>query len=92
MRTSDKSSDIPPEFIGQAQLSIALPLLVLVKVLAKHILDDLARHAGLRLSHMLLSDRSGYHLCGCENDQTWDFSDTRRHPHSPLCSNSPASL
>lgn len=47
--------------------------LLLVNVLAKYILDDLARHASLRQSHMLLLDRTGYYLRGFENDQAWGF-------------------
>ncbi len=47
--------------------------LVLVNVLAEYILDDLARHAGLWQSHLLMIDPKGYYLRGFRKQQEWGF-------------------
>jgi hypothetical protein len=47
--------------------------LVLVNVLAEYILDDLARHAGLWQSHLLMIDPKGYYLLGFRKEQEWGF-------------------
>ncbi|MCU7906757.1 MAG: EAL domain-containing protein [Candidatus Thiodiazotropha sp. (ex Epidulcina cf. delphinae)] len=63
-------------------LRLATPLLdsrgetigmLMLNVSARHLLDDLATHAELTESHLLLLDDSGYYLRGFNTDQEWGF-------------------
>jgi hypothetical protein len=47
--------------------------LLLVNVLADYILEDLARHAGLFQTHLLMVDSQGYYLRGFREEQEWGF-------------------
>jgi hypothetical protein len=46
---------------------------LLVNVLAATILEDLATHAELSRSHLLLIDQAGYYVRGFREDQAWGF-------------------
>ncbi|MCU7934964.1 MAG: EAL domain-containing protein [Candidatus Thiodiazotropha sp. (ex Dulcina madagascariensis)] len=46
---------------------------LILNVLARHLLDDLATHAELTENHLLLLDDSGYFLRGFNTDQEWGF-------------------
>ncbi len=47
--------------------------LLVVNVLAQYFLDNLARHAGLSQSHLLMIDPAGYYLRGFYQAQEWGF-------------------
>jgi hypothetical protein len=47
--------------------------LVLVNVLADNIFKDLAQHAGLAQSHILMIDPAGYYLRGFMEEREWGF-------------------
>ncbi len=47
--------------------------LLLVNVLFEYVMDDLARHAGLSQSHLLMLDPNGYYLRGFRPEQEWGF-------------------
>ncbi|MEJ2692599.1 MAG: hypothetical protein P8166_05920 [Candidatus Thiodiazotropha sp.] len=47
--------------------------LVLVNVLADNIFKDLAQHAGLAQSHILMIDPTGYYLRGFTEEREWGF-------------------
>jgi hypothetical protein len=47
--------------------------LVLVNVLVEYILDELAHHAELYQSHLLMIDAAGYYLRGFSKAQEWGF-------------------
>ena len=47
--------------------------LVLVNVLADNIFKDLAQHAGLAQSHILMVDPTGYYLRGFTEEREWGF-------------------
>ncbi len=47
--------------------------LLLLNVLAEQVLDNLARHAGLIQSHLLMIDPTGYYLRGFSREQEWGF-------------------
>jgi hypothetical protein len=68
-------------------LRLALPVsnsrgelsgLLLVNVPADFIFDDLARHAGLAQSHLLMLDPQGYYLRGFSEEQEWGFMFSRQ--------------